>query len=67
MSKMLENPLLEGKIWDKFRKIDMAPDKAVARFLALKGNWDESKLLEKTENIGNWSDKSKKDTDGWDE
>ncbi len=45
----------------------MAPDKAVARFLALKGNWDESKLLEKTENIGNWSDKSKKDTDGWDE
>lgn len=45
----------------------MVPDKAVARFLALKGNWNVSKLLEKTENIGNWSDKSKKDTDGWDE
>lgn len=45
----------------------MVPDKAVARFLVLKGNWNVSKLLEKTENIGNWSDKSKKDTDGWDE
>ncbi len=67
MSKMLENPLQEGKVWDKFRNIGMVPDKAVARFLTLKGNWDESKLLEKTENIGNWSDKSKKDTDGWDE